>query len=281
MATENLYHLLGIPDYSEIQTVKKVFRQLALKYHPDRNSDPAAAETFKTLVKTYEILSNPQLKEKYDHRLKTGYDFPVSTPNQTNDSKESRMKRYARMRKEMDAMEEIENLNRYEASLSTFSFKWRMILCGLLLLTAVFTILDGWYEKGSTIAFGEFLFVAGIVITWNEIYKQYWYQSITKEESLDQKSSFDSRARNLALKLFLGGLLLATGLIQIKKVWHLHFFGKVIFAHLETENNRIIYDFNNKFYTEDTYIIPEKYKFKTVVYIKISTQEPSIWEYAE
>jgi len=281
LATENLYHILGIPDYSELQVIKKVFRQLALKYHPDRNPDPAAAETFKTLVKTYEILSNPILKEKYDYRLRTGYDYQYPTSYQTTDNKESRMKRYARMRKEKDALEEIENLNRYEESLKSFSFKWRLILCSLLIVSAVFTILDGWYEKASTTAFGEFLFVVGIVLIWNEIYKNLWYKSITNTDSYEQKTSYDNRARNMAIKIFLAGVLFTTGLIQLKRVWHLHFFGKVIYAHLEADNNRIIYDFNNKFYTEDTYLIPEKYKSKTIVFIRISTEEPAIWEYFE
>lgn len=254
---------------------------MALKYHPDRNPDPAIAETFKTIVKTYEILSNPELKERYDHRLKTGFDPPVTPETGTSDSMQSRMKRYAKMRKEKDALEEIENINRYEESLKIFSFKRRMVVYSLLFLTAIFTILDGWYQKGSTIAFGEFLFIVALVLLWNEIYKQYWYRSITLENKDESGISYDTRARNIALRLFLAGVLFTTGLIQLKKVWHLHFFGKVIYAHLEAENNRIIYNFNNKFYTEDTYFIPDKYKSKTIVFIRISNKEPAIWEYLE
>jgi DnaJ family protein A protein 2 len=53
------------PDASE-NDLKKAYRKAALKYHPDRNSDPTAGERFKEISHAYEVLSDPQKKEIYD-----------------------------------------------------------------------------------------------------------------------------------------------------------------------------------------------------------------------
>jgi len=76
---KNLYHILGLPDFSSIEEVKKSFRKLAVLYHPDKN--PEGAERFKEILSAYEILSDPELKAKYDLSLKnkTGFLYPKQT----------------------------------------------------------------------------------------------------------------------------------------------------------------------------------------------------------
>jgi hypothetical protein len=63
---ENYYQILGLPDFASIEEVKKAFRELAQKYHPDRGGDP---EKFKKILKAYKVLSNSEEKEKYDEIL--------------------------------------------------------------------------------------------------------------------------------------------------------------------------------------------------------------------
>jgi len=62
-----LYDLLNItPDASDAD-IKKAFRKMAMKYHPDKNpDDPEAAEKFKEASAAYEILSDPEKRSKYD-----------------------------------------------------------------------------------------------------------------------------------------------------------------------------------------------------------------------
>jgi len=64
---EDYYELLGINKNTSTQEVKKAYRRLAHKYHPDRNSEPNAEQKFKQITEAYETLSNPQKKEKYDN----------------------------------------------------------------------------------------------------------------------------------------------------------------------------------------------------------------------
>lgn len=68
MEKRDYYEVLGVASTAEFADIKKSFKKLALKYHPDRNSgDRQAAEAkFKEVAEAYEVLSDKQKKEKYD-----------------------------------------------------------------------------------------------------------------------------------------------------------------------------------------------------------------------
>ena len=64
---QDAYELLGVPRGAEGQQVKKAFRQLARKLHPDvNNHDPEAEEKFKAAAEAYEVLSDPERRAVYD-----------------------------------------------------------------------------------------------------------------------------------------------------------------------------------------------------------------------
>ena len=61
------YDILGVSKSATAQEIKKAYRKLAVKYHPDRNPDNAEAEAkFKEAAEAYEVLSNEQKRQKYD-----------------------------------------------------------------------------------------------------------------------------------------------------------------------------------------------------------------------
>ena len=62
MSEQDLYQTLGIEKTSSDADIKKAYRKLAMKYHPDRNPDDSAAEQkFKSIQKAYAVLSDKQL----------------------------------------------------------------------------------------------------------------------------------------------------------------------------------------------------------------------------
>ena len=64
---KDYYNILGVSRSSSADDIKKKFRKLALKYHPDRNPGNKKAEArFKEITEAYEVLSDPEKRSKYD-----------------------------------------------------------------------------------------------------------------------------------------------------------------------------------------------------------------------
>jgi len=68
MATQNrdFYKVIGVPRSADAKTIKSAYRQLAKKYHPDANPGKDTTEQFQEINRAYEILSDPDLKQRYD-----------------------------------------------------------------------------------------------------------------------------------------------------------------------------------------------------------------------
>ena len=67
MSQQDYYEALGVSRSAGADEIKKAYRKLAMKYHPDRNpGDAAAEEKFKEIQKAYDVLSDPQKKSAYD-----------------------------------------------------------------------------------------------------------------------------------------------------------------------------------------------------------------------
>ena len=76
MAKRDYYEVLGVARGASEADVKKAYRRLAMKYHPDRNSsgDEAAEEKFKEASEAYEVLSDDEKRERYDRFGHAGVD---------------------------------------------------------------------------------------------------------------------------------------------------------------------------------------------------------------
>ena len=66
---ENLYNVLGVAPNASDDEIKKVYRSLAMRFHPDRNDAPGAEVRFKSITKAYEILSDRAKRDEYNQSV--------------------------------------------------------------------------------------------------------------------------------------------------------------------------------------------------------------------
>ncbi|XP_016120655.1 dnaJ homolog subfamily B member 12-like, partial [Sinocyclocheilus grahami] len=63
---KNYYEILGMQKDASEDDLKKAYRKLALKFHPDKNHAPGATEAFKAIGNAYAVLSNVEKRRQYD-----------------------------------------------------------------------------------------------------------------------------------------------------------------------------------------------------------------------
>lgn len=66
MARADHYTVLGVDRGATADEIRSAYRKLARQFHPDVSADPAAAERFKEVTQAYEILSDPEKRQRYD-----------------------------------------------------------------------------------------------------------------------------------------------------------------------------------------------------------------------
>lgn len=72
MSNENYYEVLGVSQTATAEEIKKSYKRLAMKYHPDRGTDDSDEEKFKIISEAYETLHKPEKRAVYDQVLKYG-----------------------------------------------------------------------------------------------------------------------------------------------------------------------------------------------------------------
>ena len=66
---ENLYNILGVSPSASSDEIKKAYRSLAMRHHPDRNPHPGTEARFNAIKTAYEMLSDPRKRTEYNQSL--------------------------------------------------------------------------------------------------------------------------------------------------------------------------------------------------------------------
>ncbi len=71
---KDYYEILGVDKKADTKTIKKKFRELAKKYHPDINKEEGTEEKFKEIQEAYEVLSDENKRYQYDNYGSSSFD---------------------------------------------------------------------------------------------------------------------------------------------------------------------------------------------------------------
>ena len=93
MSSKNFYQLLGVKPNASTEEIKRSYRRLALKYHPDKNpGDPLSEAAFKEIAEAYDILCDTKKREDYHYKRFYTYNYaytaspPVTPQSILNDA---------------------------------------------------------------------------------------------------------------------------------------------------------------------------------------------------
>jgi DnaJ-class molecular chaperone len=71
--SDNFYKILGVSENASHDEIKKAYRSLSLKFHPDKNPSPEATEVYKKINEAYDILGDEQKRKLYDVERKNPF----------------------------------------------------------------------------------------------------------------------------------------------------------------------------------------------------------------
>jgi curved DNA-binding protein CbpA len=107
----NPYAILGLPTHATDQEIKRAYRTLVKRYHPDRGSSESSHERIVAINYAYDILSDPEKRAQYDRGFATIY----FTPQPQEDPLEAYKREYKRKRWEREKKEREDELARKKA----------------------------------------------------------------------------------------------------------------------------------------------------------------------
>jgi hypothetical protein len=129
MKMKDYYQILGVGQKATAREIKRTFRQLAIRYHPDKNPTPEAEELFKDINEAYEVLSDAAARAEYDLRVSNSSTLrPPPATKPEDHATVFRPATSSRRAGPSDRMVFMYSIHRYSQLLFFFGCFWSVLL---------------------------------------------------------------------------------------------------------------------------------------------------------
>lgn len=222
MTKNECFNLLGLPNTANEQEIRKQYKKMAMRLHPDVNPDPKAHEAFVLLSKAVQILLDPDYKDPITER-KTTRKATSETPEERLERMKVAKERYEYQRKQQQA-----DNHSYFLSLTT-GFRWKIYQ--LIAFTSLFVALAMSTEYFLPVHYENDVFVGYTKSKNNGIIKD----NITKIQ-LEKRGNYYAQLNPYAWYS-------SYPEVQIETTWFLHTPIKMI-SHDDFKRYRTLFDFH-------------------------------------
>lgn len=230
MSFYNYYKILGVQTHAGADEIKAAFRELAVKYHPDKNpGNDQAEEVFKIISRAYDVLGDARKRQQYDQLFSlvlNGLQEKITQQEARLDRRKYGISRRIFKTPEQEVAEQIAG---YERKVRQYSFFQRAVFYGVIMLSGWLLIFSHWFMDTSGIDFafvflGTVVFIGGSVGFFNVCFHEFHYRFIR------HRITFDYEARvvwSFVLSLVAGGWLI----VQVSE-WRMDYHFKNYGVHV-------------------------------------------------
>lgn len=277
----NYYKILGLPDFSRFDEVKQAYRSKAKQFHPDVNPSNEADDIFKLVNEAYQVLSNPQTKERFDYALKYSLNFHYRKRTTTVDPAETRRREAIKRRKKSQEFRKKRFLQRFEKANVRFPYKFRFAIFGLGALSALLLTYQNWFvneaSRSEAVELGLSLvtfFILWVVFCSN-LYRYWRYRYLLS----GNRPNYEIQVVRWMIVVLLFAPLVINIISQFQKEYELEHYGVERLANLSTvySSEEIQYSFrvDGVLYKKTVEVKPgikidDQYRWVAIVYSSIN-----------
>jgi len=257
----SFYHILGLPDYANLTDVRRAFRQLAVRFHPDKNpGNKQAEERFKEISNAYNVLGETDTKREYDLRL-SGMNILVKDedPAKEKEAKRKKMREELIRRRKREAEEKI--ISDWNKLNSGTPLWLRHSLNIAIIATGSILIFRNWFYTMDSFSPARLILAILLILIGNVREQNLWYTRYLYQELKGKiKFKISSRVmRNLILSMTFS-ILAGIAAANLMQAYHFANYSAVTSGDIEVRY-------------QGNYIVYYKYKVGGKTYKKIMSVE--------
>lgn len=287
----NCYHILKVPNFSDSATIKKSYRVLAKRYHPDSNTPERSAQTFAIISKAYQTLTTPAAKIIHDEQLKKALLYESEEAYRRTLQKPKAQNMSVELRRKWAFQAAQKEIRDYEKKEKIFPVRYKIASGGFAAIFSLGIVYKNYFVDLNSndlpmIVLGYSLFVISCVSILAAVYKKLRIDLLLQRA----KYAYDKFSFTLFFTMVIAGPVLVFGISSYRKSYHLKHYPVLVSASIVelTPDSTVLFAFRpmgsehmimkRKDISEEKHLFNLKEKW---VVVRYSEADPRIVELVE